>query len=164
MRGLIPRCLYSEIEKMLSNIKKFWSNEQVRFLAIGGINTGVGYGLFVFFEICFGQRISYMGSLIFSHLFASVLAYALYRKVVFKVIGNLWLDFMRFQLVYAGSFGANLVLLPVLVSGLSWNPFAGQAVSIVLIAICSYVGHKWFSFKRTPEKLETLLQEELDTE
>lgn len=149
---------------MFSAIKNLWNNEQIRFLAVGGINTGVGYGLFVIFQLSLGERITYMGSLILSHIFASVLAYALYRKVVFKVSGNLWLDFMRFQLVYAGSFGANLVLLPLLVSGLSWNPFAGQAVSVVLIAICSYVGHKWFSFKRTPEKLETLLQEEQEAD
>lgn len=149
---------------MFSAINNLWNNEQIRFLAVGGINTGVGYGLFVIFQLSLGERITYMGSLILSHIFASVLAYALYRKVVFKVRGNLWLDFMRFQLVYAGSFGANLALLPLLVSGLSWNPFTGQAVSVVLIAICSYVGHKWFSFKRTPEKLETLLQEEQEAD
>jgi putative flippase GtrA len=145
---------------MISAIRRAWEKEQLRFLAIGGINTGVGYGLFVVIQLSIGKTVTYMGALVLSHVLASILAYALYRKIVFKVTGNLWLDFLRFQLVYAGSFGANLILLPTLVSGLGWNPFIGQACSVVLIAISSYVGHKWFTFRRTPEKLSSLEETE----
>lgn len=125
-----------------------WANDKIRFLAIGAINTAVGYALFAAIHFAVGTYISYFGSLIASHLLASTLAFVLYRRVVFQVTGDLWRDYWRFQSVYAGSFAANLVLLPFLVTGLGWNTYIAQALSVSVIAVSSYVGHRLFSFKR----------------
>ncbi len=140
----------------MSAIKAFWSDERIRFLAIGGVNTGVGYGLFALFQLTLGNVITYVGSLIFSHLIASVCAFIFYRRIVFKVTGNGWVDFGKFQLVYVASFTANLIILPILVSVLTWNPYFAQAFTIAVIAITSYFGHKFFSFRRPSENLGTL--------
>lgn len=130
-------------------------NEKIRFLAVGSFNTLIGYLTFSILQFRFGQSIGYIGSLIISHLFVSILAFYLYRKLVFKVQGRLFLDFIRFQGVYSISLILNIVILPMFVQVVGINPYFGQALSICVVTILSFIGHKLFSFRRTPPIIES---------
>lgn len=123
-------------------------DDRVRFLLVGGLNTVVGYGLFVFVQALLGSRISYVGSLLIAHAFASFLAFVLYRRWVFRVRGNVVLGFLRFQLVYLVPLGANLLALPLLVEVGGMNVYLAQALIVIVSTIVSYFGHKFFSFRR----------------
>ena len=135
---------------MLALIRRLLADERARFLVIGGINTVVAYGLFAAFVTAFGGR--YLLSLLLSYLFATVLAFVLHRRFTFAVSGraSLTTDFLRFESVYVVMLAANAVLLPVLVELAGWPPLAAQAVIIVVTTIMSYLGHKYFSFRRPP--------------
>lgn len=126
----------------------FLSDERVRFLAVGGVNTVVGYGLFALVQWWIGAIISYFGSLLVAHILTSILAFALYRAVVFGVGGRVWIDFLRFQSVYLVPLAANFIALPLLVSVLHWNVYGSQAAIVVVSTIISFLGHKYFSFRR----------------
>ncbi|TFC01220.1 GtrA family protein [Cryobacterium mannosilyticum] len=126
------------------------NNQRFKFLAVGAINTVVGYLLFVglygllFANIPFG----YLASLAMSYAGAIVLAFFLYRRFVFPVAGHLLKDFVRFVGVYAVSIGINALALPGLVEILHVDPLLAQAIILIATTLVSYFGHRYFSFRR----------------
>ncbi|MHB1172820.1 MAG: GtrA family protein [Lacisediminihabitans sp.] len=137
-------------------------DERVRFLAIGAVNTVVGYSFFVLVQWSVGHAISYFGSLLIAHLLSSILAFALYRAVVFRVRGRVLIDFLRFQTVYVVPLAANALALPVLVSVLHWNVYASQALIVIVSTIISFFGHKYFSFRRRAVEAHPLTSDASD--
>jgi putative flippase GtrA len=129
-------------------IRRLLAREQVRFLLVGGVNTVVAYGLFALFELLFGR---YILSLYLSYAVAVPLAFVLHRRLTFRVTGSVAADFVRFVGVYVLSLAVNTVALPLLVELLDLHPLVAQAVSVVITTVISYVGHKWFSFRRGGE-------------
>jgi putative flippase GtrA len=128
--------------------RRMLADQKMRFLIVGGVNTVVGFLTFSAIQYFFGQNVGYLGSLFISHFLVSIAAFTLYRRYVFVVKGKLLMDFLRFQGVYMVSLGANALLLPILVAGFYWNVYVAQASSIVIVTIVSFVGHKYFSFRR----------------
>jgi putative flippase GtrA len=128
------------------------ADQRVRFLAVGGVNTVVGYLIYaVLAQWVFAQVfLGYLISLAISYAISITLAFVLYRRFVFVVRGNVVVDFVRFVGVYAVSIAANVVALPVLVEIAGLNPLLAQAVVLVVTTIISFVGHKYFSFHRKP--------------
>jgi putative flippase GtrA len=131
-------------------IARFLGDERVRFVLIGGINTVVGYGLFAAFQLAIGHVIGYLGSLYVSYAFATILAFTLHRRFTFRASrsGSIVVDFLRFQSVYVVSLVINTIALPLLVEVGHLVPLVAQACVIVVTTVISYVGHKWFSFRR----------------
>jgi putative flippase GtrA len=124
------------------------SRQETRFLVIGGVNTVLGYGTFALLQSLFGEVIGYLGSLLISHVLVSLLAFRLYRRLVFRVEGNTLVDFLRFQTVYLLPLGMNAVLLPLLVGVLHWNVYLSQALIVAVSTTISFFGHKYLSFRR----------------
>jgi len=133
--------------------KRLLADERVRFLIVGGINTVVGYALFVAFELTLGDYIGYLGSLYASYVLATGLAFVLHRRFTFRVngTGNVLLDFLRFASVYVVSLAINTVALPILIELAGMNSLAAQAIIVVVTTLVSYFGHKLFSFRRAAE-------------
>jgi putative flippase GtrA len=125
-------------------------DQRVRFLAVGGFNTVLGYltfsalTLWVFHEM----RLGYLLSLVCSYAIGISVAFVLYRRLVFKVHGQVVRDFVRFVTVYAVSIGINAVVLPVLVEVAGVPPVVAQAVVVLITTLLSFVGHRTFSFRR----------------
>jgi putative flippase GtrA len=119
--------------------------EEIRFLLVGVINTVVGYGLFALFLLVFG----YLVSLYLSYAVAVSLAFLLHRRFTFRVKGNVLVDFVRFVGVYVVSLAVNSVVLPLLVEIAGLHPLIAQGIALVITTLISYVGHKWFSFRRS---------------
>ncbi len=126
------------------------ADQRARFLVIGGINTVVGYGLyvvldlFVFHNIPFG----YILSLLISYTVAIVLAFVLYRRFVFKVTGHVWSDFAKFVTVYLAAIAVNFFALPILIELVGLNSLLAQALVLVVTTLMSFFGHRGFSFRR----------------
>ncbi len=136
-------------------IRRLLADERVRFVVVGGVNTVVGYGLFVVFQLLLGRYIGYLGSLYASYALATVLAFVLHRRFTFRAhgSGNGFVEFLRFESVYVVSLVSNTVLLAVLVEWARWSPYIAQAAIVVVTTVLSYIGHKWFSFRpaKTPD-------------
>jgi putative flippase GtrA len=122
--------------------------ERLRFLVVGGINTAVGYGSFALIYSLWGSTLGYIGTLLCAHLLASSLAFVLYRRWVFRVWERPLLDYVRFQGIYAISLTVNIALLPAFIELFGWNVYLAQAVVLVITVIGSFLGHKFFSFRR----------------
>ncbi len=124
------------------------TEQGVRYLLVGIWNTIFGYGFFAVLEITLGHVVPYMLVLVMAQVVSTVMAYVHYRYLVFKVRGHFWRDLFRFSLVYAAAFAVNLVLLPVMVSGLGWNVLLSQALIVGGTVIASFFAHRNFSFRR----------------
>jgi putative flippase GtrA len=129
------------------------TDQRIRFLAVGGVNTLVGYVLFaalefyVFADIPFG----YLLSLAVSWTFAITLAFVLYRRFVFHVTGHVGTDLVRFISVYLVSIGVNAVSLPILIELFGLNSMVAQAIVLICTTFISFFGHREFSFRRPTE-------------
>jgi putative flippase GtrA len=132
------------VRVLLLRVRALLDREEVRFLIVGVVNTIVGYGLFAVFLLFF----PYLVSLYLSYAVAVSLAFVLHRRFTFRVRGNVLVDFVRFVGVYVVSLAVNSVVLPVLVELVGLHPLVAQGVALVITTLISYVGHKWFSFRR----------------
>jgi putative flippase GtrA len=128
-------------------INKAWQNDRVRYILIGLYNTVFGYSVFALIWLLWGKLLHYLIILLLSHIFSVINAFFGYRILVFRKKGDLWLDFLRFNLVYIGAFVFNILALPVLVEGFNMHPLFAQALLVIVTVISSYLLHKRFSFK-----------------
>ena len=130
-------------------------DERVAFLLVGAANTGIGFLLFVFFDLTVGRwvdelagrAVGSIATLVCAHIIAVLVAFVLYRTFVFRVRGHVVRDLIRFQAVYLVSFAINLVVLPLLVS-IGWPRIPAQLSILVVTVLISWFGHKYFSFRR----------------
>jgi len=131
-------------------VSKLTADQRIRFLAVGGVNTVVGYLIYAVLAQWVFQNVflGYLISLAISYAISITLAFVLYRRFVFVVKGNVFVDFLRFVSVYAVSILANAVALPFLVEVFGMNPLIAQAIVLVVTTIISFLGHKHFSFRR----------------
>lgn len=136
---------------MIRLARRLFEQERIRFLVVGGVNTVFGYAVFAGLYLAAGQRIGYLGSLYISYVVGVSLAFVLHRRVTFRAHetgGNPVLDFVRFASVYVVSLAVNTIGLPLLVELGHLPALGAQAIMVVVTTIISYVGHKYFSFRR----------------
>lgn len=131
-------------------------DRRIAFLLVGGLNTVIGALWFLLFDHLIGSRWNGHGhypALVLTYVAAILCAFVLYRRLVFRVRGQVVRDLARFSSVYVSAFAVNIVLLGLMVDGLGWRPFPSQCLITFVTTIFSWVGHNRFSFKRTPEPL-----------
>ena len=132
--------------------------QALRYLLVGGFNTGFGYGLFVALNYLFrslGVYGSEIASLL-SNVIAITAAFLGYKWFVFRTHGNYLREWLRCMSVYGSSMLFSLVMLPPLTLLLRHRFGHAQtasnlaaAILTVVTVIASYFGHKHFSFRRS---------------
>lgn len=133
---------------------KLFKNRAFAFLVVGGINTGIGFVWFILFSVLFrqvapGEAWTVFAVITCAQITSTISAFFLYRRLVFRVSGHIWLDFWRFQLVYLTSFLLNLLVVPPLKLWLGWDEIVAQFAFTFVIAVISWFGHSQFSFRRS---------------
>ena len=128
---------------------RFWSRhrEQILFLVVGAWNTVFGYACWAFMQYLLGDVIPYLVVVVLAWPFAVLNAYLGYRYVVFRSRGPIRHELPRFSLVYLGTLGATLILLPIALSVLPLDIYLVQALLLAAIVVASYLAHKYFSFR-----------------
>lgn len=131
-------------------------DQRVAFLIVGGINTVVGFGIFVICSETLGHFVDHrdgkvagaLATVAVSHVLSVLFAFVMHRRLVFRVRGHLLRDLVRFESVYLTALGINAVALPLLVE-LGLQRIPAQAIIIAVSTLLSYFGHRHFSFRRT---------------
>jgi putative flippase GtrA len=124
-------------------------SEHVWFVLVGAYNTAFGFAVFAGVHLLFPD-LHYLIVLLVAHVLSVLNAFVAYRRLVFKVHGNVLHDLVRFWTVYLAALGVNAAALPLLVDGLGLDVLVAQALVVFVTALMSYVGHKHFSFRRVP--------------
>ena len=127
----------------------FRRREQVLYLVVGAWNTVFGYAVWALLQYLLGDYLPYVVVLLLAWPINVLNAYLGYRFIVFRSRGPVLRELPRFSLVYVVALVANLVLLPIAVRVLPFSIYVDQALFIGVVFVCSYLGHKYFSFRGT---------------
>lgn len=126
---------------------KVVKDQRVAFLLVGGANTAFSTGLFIALALAFPQAPSFV-LLTTSWTISLITVFFVYRKLVFRVKGHVWLDLGRFALVNLTSLLVNIGLLSLFADLLNFPRIPTQLAITLLSVIISYFGHRHFSFRR----------------
>jgi len=124
-------------------------DRRLAFLLVGGFNVVQGVGWFALFHVWLGSRVDYGYVLMLAYVPAIAIGFVLYRTLVFKVEGHVAKDFGRFVLVQGAAYAINTVSLPFLHEIVHVELILAQAISVGVILAFNYVGHLYFSFRRS---------------
>lgn len=140
------------------------STEQfVRYILVGTLNTSFGYGLFALLNWLFRSlgSYSYMYAAVLANVIAITVAFLGYKWLVFRTKGNYLREWFRCFGVYGSSVLIGLAGLPILVPLLrphlqepSLASYIAAAIMTVVTVIFSFAGHKSFSFRQQPNEPE----------
>jgi putative flippase GtrA len=132
-------------------LQRLIKDQRVLFLLVGGANTAFSTALFAGLVLLLGPKVPSVVSLGIAWVVSLVLVFFVYRRLVFRVSGNGWRDFLRFTSVNVGSLLLNMGALALLADVLGLPAIPTQIAITVMVVIFNYVGHKHFSFRRRPE-------------
>jgi putative flippase GtrA len=125
----------------------FRRREQVLYLVVGGWNTVFGYGVWALLQYLLGDHLHYLVIVLLAWPIAVLNAYLCYRHIVFRSRGPVLRELPRFSFVYLLALIVNVALLPVALRVLPLNIYLAQALLTVLVVVCGYLGHKYYSFR-----------------
>jgi putative flippase GtrA len=133
---------------LVATVRRLYALEPVRFVLVGGFNSAFSFLLFAVLQTTLQDHVHYLVVLSVTTAVGILEAYVLQRWITFRASGHWWADLARFSSVYLVAFVANLGLLPLLVEIVGVPVLAAQAIIMVANAVCTYVAHRVFSFRR----------------
>jgi len=138
---------------MISKLASRLTEDQwrvIRYIAVGGWNTVFGMGVYAALYWLYGEKVHYLLLAVPSNIMAITNAYVCYKLFVFKTEGcNVLWEYLRCYLVYGGGALAGAGLMYACTEILSINPAVSNVAATALVTMASYVGHKYFSFRKT---------------
>ncbi|CAM4077438.1 GtrA-like protein [Mycobacterium basiliense] len=140
---------------------RLFHDQRVAFLVVGGINTVVGFAIFVacsvmvgqFVDHRFGKTVAALVTLGIAHVLSVLFAFVMHRQFVFRVRGHVLRDLVRFESVYLTALAINAIALPLLVE-LGMSRIPAQAIIVASATLLSYFGHRHFSFRRSAAEIQ----------
>jgi len=130
-------------------IRKLWSIQFLRFLAVGGVNTAFGYGVFALiillnrhFKVCSPEAELVVAPLI-SQICGILFNFKTTGTIVFRNRNNRLI--LRFFAVYSITYALNYGLLRLLES-ISIERLAGGAILVLPLALLAYFLNKRYVF------------------
>ncbi|MEV6138730.1 GtrA family protein [Nocardia sp. NPDC051990] len=124
--------------------------QELAFAVVGGVNTALGMGLTVMWLAILGASVPPAVAVVLAYAISIVIAFVLHRTLVFRVRGHLVRDFIRFVGVNSGGLLMNMALLSLAVSVLHLPSKPSAVVVMGVVAVASYFGHRYISFRREP--------------
>ncbi|WP_231387086.1 GtrA family protein [Nocardia sp. BMG111209] len=125
--------------------------QEIAFAAVGAGNTLLGMALTVFWLKVLGSDWPPAVSVVLAYCLSILAAFVAHRTLVFRVRGHLWRDFGRFIVVNSGGLLLNTVGVQLAVGTFDLPATPATVVVMGLVAVASYFGHRYFSFRRAPE-------------
>lgn len=122
--------------------------EQVRYLLVAGTTSLVYLGILA---ALLTTPLHYFVAILLAQALIISAAFPAYRTLIFRSRGPWIPDLVRFLGVWSSGAVAGVVATPLLVELLGWHPLVAQVVAIVVVAVLSYLGHRFISFRhKTP--------------
>jgi putative flippase GtrA len=118
-------------------------NEQIRYLAVAGSTTLVYLGLLA----ALLTVLPYMLAILVAQAVIISVAFPTYRRLIFRSTRPWRQDLPRFVGVWGGGFLAGVVATPLLVELVGMPPLPAQVLAVVVVAVLSYLGHRFISFR-----------------
>jgi len=120
---------------------------KIRFLLTGALNTVIGLGTFpALYYLLESRQLHYLMILTISQSLCIFFAYLTNKFLVFRTKGNYVNEFSKFITFHLSYFAVNLIMLPLMVSGLNFNPVIAQSLFALTVIVSSYFWHSRITF------------------
>ena len=127
------------------------NDEKIIYLIIGGINTLIGYSLFILLDLFFLKIFilenSYFYANIVARPIAILISYSLHSKFTFKMSIFNFKRLIKFSSGYLIAYILSIILLPILVEYFSIHPWISNFILIVIFGIVNFFYQKYWTFK-----------------
>ncbi len=131
-----------------TSLRGWLAAKPTRYLIAGAWNTAFGYAIGVLLYLLLVQDIGIVWVGILANMISITMSFTVYKLFVFQTRGNWAREYLRSYVIYGGSGVLGVILLWLLVGQLGFNIWIGQAMSIFLVVVASYIGHSRFTFKK----------------
>jgi putative flippase GtrA len=128
-----------------------------RFLITGVWNTVFGLLVYTLLYTWLHDKVNYLVLMIPANILAITNAYICHKLFVFKTKGHIIREYFRFYVVYGVSILMNFAIMFIMVDGLGVHPLISQFVGVGITTVCSYTGHRHFSFRGKRKEAEKTL-------
>ncbi len=120
--------------------------QSIRYIITGIWNTVFGILVYALLIKLLGEN-HYILLAVVSNIISITNAYICYKLFVFKTKGNILKEYLKCYVVYGLSMllGRFFYMFFVDIAGL--NPVIANIISVLLLTIVSFVGHRYYSFK-----------------
>lgn len=129
-------------------MRKYLERKPLRYLLAGGWNTVFGYATSVGLYALLADKLHIAVIAAIANIFAITMSFLTYKLFVFKTSGNWLLEYCRSYIVYGGMAIFGIVLIWIFVDIWKWQIWYAQALVILITVGASYLGHKFFTFKK----------------
>lgn len=120
--------------------------QSVRFLIVGILNTLVGLG--AYYLTLTWLQFHFVVALTVSHIIGVIHSYLWNNYWTFNGGNTNMTKVTKFSLVYLITYVVNLFILSMFIKTFGFTPLLGQVISIFITTILSFLGHKYWSFKK----------------
>lgn len=120
----------------------------LRYLIAGAFVAALYPGVYAILLLL---GVQYFVGILASQSVAISIAFPLYRRFVFGPGASILTDLIRFLTVWAGGLVAGLIITPLVVELLSWNPWLAQVVAMAFVTTANFVAHRFWTFRRPHE-------------
>ena len=127
--------------------------QAIRYLVVAG-----SMALFYLGVFAVGLQVGwfYLIAILVAQVITILIAFPLYRALVFRSHGGLRGDFVRFLSIWLTGAIAGVVVTPLLVELVHLHPLVAQVVAVAVVSVGSFLAHRFFSFRHgTPSPLPT---------
>jgi putative flippase GtrA len=122
---------------------KFINKELLLFVLYGGINTLLGYGIYVFLMLFFSYKLSYT----ISYVLGIFISYYLNSKFVFKRKLSLT-KALQYPLVYFTQYIVGILLLQILVEALNFSKLLAPIIIPLITVPLTYLVSRFIIKKK----------------
>jgi putative flippase GtrA len=118
----------------------------LRFSAVGAVNTGLHYGIFLVLLRVAGAH--YLAASAIGYCIGLVNSYVMNRRWTFASHGPRRREFSRFVVVNLLALGANSVVLYAAVAVLGVRPEVGQVAALGFSTAVNFCGNRLWTFRQ----------------
>jgi len=133
---------------MIYKLFKKWMliPEFIRFFLIGGVNTVIGYSIFVIATFLIGKE-HYQICVAIQWIISSITSYINQKIFVFGTKGNYLPEYLKCCSTWVLSYFVNAMTMEIFVKYLALNVYISQFISLFIASFVTYVLFKIYAFR-----------------
>jgi putative flippase GtrA len=121
--------------------------KSLKFLIVGGINTALGYALYV---ALIRAGLHYNLALILAYIVGILTGYLMNRHLTFASHVRTHHSFLKYWATYIGVYVLNLILLNLIVGLKLLDPMFGQLLALGAVTLMSFLLQNFWVFRHEP--------------
>lgn len=133
------------LNKLIINLLAY---QNLRYLCCGIWNTLFGYTLMLLLYSSLQNSIHIIYIASISTAISVLMSFTTYKYLVFKSTGPYFPELIRSLSVYFSGSIVGIFVTWLLVDVLNFSIYIANALSIIVVAILSYIGHQYHTFKK----------------